>query len=69
MKKVRRFISLLLVVFAIVGFLSLLTQSQNIISYGGTFCNEGKNLYCWAQIPYWYCLDNGYYRCSDPIQQ
>ena len=68
MKKKIRFIILFVIIILFLSFLSLVIQSQNIGMNGGTFCDEGKDKYCWVQIPYWYCLPTGYYACSDPVK-
>ncbi|MCW1310031.1 MAG: hypothetical protein QXP04_05040 [Candidatus Nanoarchaeia archaeon] len=67
MAKLKKVIIYLLLLLGIWVFLTLLTEAPAGFA-GGTFCNEGKNLYCWAQIPYWYCLGNGYIHCTDPVQ-
>jgi len=71
MKKLRKLTIFMLLLLGILGFLALITEAPAVSASasGGTFCDEGKTLYCWTQIPYWYCLDKGYYHCADPVNK
>ena len=67
LKKLLILISLLFIIFF--GFLVSITESSTAVEpKGGTFCDEGKDKFCWTSIPYWECRDYGGPRCADPVK-
>lgn len=64
----KKLLIIIVLVLVTVGFLEMVIQPPLIIG-GGTFCDEGKELFCWTSIPYWECRDYGGPQCADPVQQ
>lgn len=68
MKKLKKFFVTALLLLAAFGFLATITELPIASAGGGTFCDEGKELYCWTSIPYWLCLSEGGTHCADPVE-
>lgn len=51
-------------------FWMTLTEMPTIAAGGGTYCDKGKDKYCWTSIPYWECRTVlGGVKCTDPVMQ
>ena len=63
----KRLFSAVLLIMAAIGFLAILTGAPAAIAQGGgTYCDDGKTLYCWTSLPYWQCLTQvGGVNCAD----
>ena len=69
MNKFKGLIGSLLVLLAVVGFLSILTQLPSYSAEDpGGYCNSGSLKYCWISGNNWNCQFVGGPRCVDQPQ-